>query len=135
MQKTMDNAVLAAKPGGVVIILAECEEGVGSPVLAETVRRLQKATAAETIDAIEADLRANFKIGAHKAFAITRLFRKARFILVTSLDQALCKELLFTDATTSAQAALDEAVKLVNKPDYKVMLMPTGSLTVPLYKG
>jgi len=129
MQKTMDNAVLAVKPGGVVVILSECEEGVGSPVLLETVRRLK------TIDAIEADLRRNFKIGAHKAFAVTRLFRKARFILVTGLDRNLCRELMFTDATTSAQEALDEAIKLVGKEDYTVTVMPTGSLTVPLLKN
>ena len=40
MQKTMDNAVLACREGGVVILLAECEEGSGSAVLEETCKRL-----------------------------------------------------------------------------------------------
>ena len=125
MQKTMDNAVLAVRPGGVVIILAECEEGAGNPVLQETCRRLK------TIDAIEADLREHFVIGAHKAYAITRLMRKARFILVTGLDPALAKDLLFEAAVKTVPEALALAEKLTCK-EASVTLMPAGSLTVPL---
>ena len=32
MQKTMDNVALAVRQGGVIILLAECEEGSGSKV-------------------------------------------------------------------------------------------------------
>ena len=125
MQKTMDNAVLAVKPGGVVIILAECEEGAGNPVLQETCKRLK------TIDAIEADLREHFVIGAHKAYAITRLMRKARFILVTGLEQSLAKDLLFAAAVKTVPEALALAEKMTGR-EARVTLMPAGSLTVPL---
>ncbi len=51
MQKTMDNAVLACREGGVVILLAECEEGSGSAVLEETCKRLG------SIEAIEKEIK------------------------------------------------------------------------------
>ena len=104
MQKTMDNAVLACRQGGVVILLAECEEGSGSAVLEETCKRLG------SIDAIEKEIKDRFVIGANKAYAVTRLFKKAHF------------------------EALAAAEKYVGK-DYSVVLMPTGSLTVPLVEG
>ena len=47
----MDNAVLACREGGVVILLAECEEGSGSAVLEETCRRLG------SVDAIEKEIK------------------------------------------------------------------------------
>ena len=50
MQKTMDNAMCAVREGGVVILLADCEEGSGSKVLEETFRRLK------TPEAIKAEL-------------------------------------------------------------------------------
>lgn len=128
MQKTMDNSVLACRPGGVVILLAECEEGSGSKVLEETCRRLK------TADAIEAELRKRFVIGANKAYAVTRLTKKAHFILVTGLDQQLAKEMLFTDAVSTVEEALVKAETIVGK-EYRVILMPTGSLTVPLAEG
>jgi nickel-dependent lactate racemase len=60
--------------------------------------------------------------------------KKARFILVTGLDRQLAKEMLFTGAVDTVEEALKRAEEYVGK-DYNVILMPTGSLTVPLYEG
>ena len=124
MQKTMDNAMCAVRKGGVVILFADCEEGSGSKVLEETFRRLK------TPKAIKCELEANFKIGANKAFAITRPISKAHFILVTRLDKTLAKDMLFTAAVDSFEEAYEVAKQYVgDKP--KTILMPEGSLTVP----
>lgn len=128
MQKTMDNAALAVRKGGVVILLAECEEGSGSKVLEETFRRLK------TPEAIEAELAGHFVIGANKAYAVSRLMTHAKFILVTALDRTLAKDMLFTAAVDSVEEALNKTETIVGK-EYSVILMPTGSLTVPLYAG
>ena len=74
----------------------------------------------------------NFVIGAHKAFAITRLMKKAKFILVSALDKNIARKLLF-----EAVDDVDEAIKLAEEyvgKDYKILLMPEGSLTVPVLK-
>ena len=126
LQKTMDNAWCAVKEGGVVIIIGECEEGSGSAALEKALQENPSP------DAIKAQLEKNFVIGAHKAFAITRLMKKAKFILVSALDKKIAKDLLFEAVDT-----VDEAIKLAEKSvgtDYKVVLMPQGSLTVPLLK-
>ena len=85
-------------------------------------------------EAIEAELRERFVIGANKAYAVTRLMKKAKFILVTALDKQLAKDMLFTAAVDEVDEALKLAEQYVGK-DYTMTLMPTGSLTVPLYKG
>ncbi len=128
MQKTMDNAVLAVREGGCVVLLAECEEGSGSAVLEQTCRRLKSP------EAIEADLSGHFVIGAHKAYAITRLMKKAHFILVTSLDRSLAHDLFFTAAVSSVDEALRIAEGIVGS-DSTVALMPAGGLTVPMYRA
>lgn len=126
LQKTMDNAWCAVREGGVVIILGECPEGSGSKALEDTCKRLGSA------DAIKAELEQNFVIGANKAFAITRLTKKARFILVTALDKELAKNLLF-EAVDTVEEAIEKAENLVgNNPKY--ILMPMASLTVPVLK-
>lgn len=124
MQKTMDNSVLAAKQGGVVILLADCEEGSGSAKLEETFQKLK------TPEAIEAELEKSFVIGANKAYAITRPMKKAKFILVTRLDRELAKSMHFTAAVSTVEEALAVAKQYVGeKPS--IILMPEGSLTVP----
>ena len=124
MQKTMENASCAVRKDGVVILLADCEEGSGSKVLEETFRRLK------TPAAIKAELEANFKIGANKAYAITRPIEKARYILVTSLDRQLAKDMLFTGAVDTVEEALEIAKQYVGETP-NMILMPEGSLTVP----
>lgn len=124
LQKTMDNAWCAVRKGGVVIILGECREGSGSAQY-EAMMKEHK-----TPEGIETALRANFQIGAHKAYAVTRLMKKAEFILVSSMEPELAKMLLFTPART-----IDEALKLAFAklgPKPSITLMPMGAITVPL---
>ncbi|MBO5659197.1 MAG: nickel-dependent lactate racemase [Duodenibacillus sp.] len=124
MQKTMDNACCAVRKDGVVILLADCEEGSGSKLLEETFRRLS------TPEAIKAELEQNFRIGANKAYAVARPISRARFILVTSLDRQMAKEMLFTAAVDTVEEALEIAKQYVGETP-SIVLMPEGSLTVP----
>jgi nickel-dependent lactate racemase len=123
MQKTMDNAWCAVREGGIVIILGECEEGSGSVMYEKTMRENPSP------EKIEAALRANFQVGAHKAYAVTRMMKRAEFILVSAMEAELAKTLLFTPAKT-----VEEALKMAYDklgPNPSIILMPQGSLTVP----
>jgi len=126
LQKTMDNAWCAVREGGVVIIIGECIEGSGSSLYEKTMEEYK------TPERIETELRANFQIGAHKAYAVTRLMKKAEFILVSSLDPELARKLLFTPAATMKEALQLAYGKL--KPRRSIIVMPMASLTVPLLK-
>ena len=126
LQKTMDNAWLAVRAGGVVIILGECVEGVGDDLYLEWMEKYK------TPERIEAEIRSNFVVGGHKAYAVTRLMKKAQFILVSGLDAALARTLLFTPARN-----VDEAMEIAFTklgPNPRIILMPQGSLTVPVIK-
>jgi nickel-dependent lactate racemase len=127
LQKTMDNAWLAVRQGGVVIILGECEEGVGDDLYLEWMKKYK------TPERIEAEIRAHFVVGGHKAYAVTRLMKRAQFILLSGLDPDLARTLLFTPAK-DMQQALQMAFAKVG-PNPRILLMPQGSLTVPIPKG
>lgn len=124
LQKTMDNAWCAVREGGVVIVIGECCEGSGSAQYEQTMRECR------TPERVEATLRANFEIGAHKAYAVTRLMKKAEFILVSGMDPEFSRMLLFTPAQTVEQALALAYEKLGPAPS--ITLMPMGALTVPL---
>jgi len=127
LQKTMDNAWLAVRESGVVIILGECVEGVGSD------QYLQWMQEYRTPERIKEKIRSNFVVGGHKAYAVTRLMKKAQFILISSLDPALARTLLFTPAKDMAEALQIAIAKVGKNP--RVILMPQGSLTVPIIKN
>ncbi|MDF2500296.1 MAG: larA 3 [Anaerosporomusa subterranea] len=123
MQKTMDNAWVAVRDGGVVILLGECIEGTGSATYEDWMREYQ------TPDRIAEMVKANFQIGAHKAYAVTRLMKKAEFILISAMEPEFAKMLLFTPAKDMEEALSMAFAKLGPKP--RIVLMPQGSLTVP----
>jgi nickel-dependent lactate racemase len=127
MQKTMDNAWVAVRDGGVVILLGECIEGTGSATYEDWMREYQ------TPDRIAEMVKANFQIGAHKAYAVTRLMKKAEFILVSAMEPEFAKLLLFTPAKDMEEALAIAFAKLGPKP--RIALMPQGSLTVPRIRG
>lgn len=126
LQKTMDHAWLAVREGGVVIILGECCEGVGSE------EYLQWMKEYKTPERIEEKIRSDFVVGGHKAYAVTRLMKKAQFILISGLEPALARTLLFTPAKNMNEALALAWDKVGPHP--RVILMPQGSLTVPIWK-
>ena len=126
LQKTMDNAWLAVRDGGVVVLLGECVEGAGSD------QYLQWMKEYKTPERIEEKIRANFVVGGHKAYAVTRLMKKAQFVLLSGLDPDLARTLLFTPARGMEEALRIAMGKVGPKP--RIILMPQGSLTVPLIK-
>ncbi|HWR44554.1 nickel-dependent lactate racemase [Sporomusa sp.] len=124
LQKTMDNAWCAVREGGVVIILGECAEGSGSAMYEQTMQNYR------TPEQVETAIRADFQIGAHKAYSVTRLMKKAQFILISSMAPELAQLLLFTPARDIEEALELAFTKLGSQPS--ITLMPMGSLTVPL---
>ena len=125
MQKTMDIARIAVKKGGAVILVAECREGSGNQKFEDTCRRLG------SYEAIVKELKEHFVMGANKASAVTRNMQKAPYFLVSALDPKLAKELMFAGCVTSIEEALALVRPIVGEHP-SVILMPEGSLTVPL---
>lgn len=126
MQKTMDNAWLAVREGGVIIMLGECIEGTGSALYEEWMKEYK------TPEKIEGMVRADFQIGGHKAYAVTRLMKKATYILLSGMKPDFVKTLLFQPAKDMDDALQQAYAKL--GPNPRILLMPQGSLTVPVIK-
>ncbi len=123
LHKTMIHGWHAVREGGMVIVVGECRDGSGS----ETYEKIMAEH--RTPQRVEAATRANFQVGAHKAYGVTSLMHKARFILVSEVEEGLAKMLGFIPAP-DLDAALDIACKeLGDSP--RTIVMPQGSFTFP----
>jgi nickel-dependent lactate racemase len=87
----------------------------------------------KTPEKIEEKTRCEFIVGGHKAYAVTRLMKKAQFILVSGLKPDLARILLFHPAKDMTEALQIAFAKLGPSPE--ILLMPQGSLTVPILKA
>jgi len=115
-QKALDAAVQAVKPGGTIIWVAECREGLGEETFANWI------LAAHCREDIERRFYEAFELGGHKAFAICRILDKADILMVSSLPEDLVKAMFVNPCQDLAQA-LDRA-RQKHGPEMSILLMP-----------
>ena len=125
-QKALDNAKHAVKKDGIIILTAACIEGLGESTFEKWM------TQAKEPDELIRRIRADFKLGGHKAAAIAMVMQSADVYLVSDLSPELVKSIFFRPFG-SAQQALDQAFCELGH-DSKVLLMPCGGSTLPLLK-
>lgn len=126
-QKALDNAKYAVRPGGTIILIGACGEGLGSAKFEEWLTKSPDAHS--MVERIGRD----FQLGGHKAAAIGMVLEFAAIDLVSEMDEEFVKK-IFLNPQPSAQAALDAAFAKYG-PDATVLVMPFGGSTLPIPEG
>ena len=122
-QKALDNGRHIVRPGGVLLLVAECPEGLGHHTFEEWMRD------PGGLDGILARIRREFVIGGHKAAAVAMAMKQAAVYLVSSLPQELARALHFVPFTDLG-AAMAAALGAVG-PDPFVAVLPEGGSVLP----
>ncbi len=122
-QKALDNAVHAVRPGGVIVWVAECREGLGSDTFASW---LQEAYSA---DGVLERIGREFVLGGHKAAAIASVLKKARVYFVSSLPAEALGQvgLVPFDDLDRAMAVAYE----MTGSDSRILVLPYGDSVLP----
>ena len=81
--KTIDNSYRAVVPGGKLILVAECREGIGDPYFEDWMNRYASYEAAEEA------IKTNFVLGGHKAFYMRKAMNRVRLSIVSELDSGV----------------------------------------------
>lgn len=126
-QKALENAKYAVRDGGVIILIASCQDGLGEEVFERWM--LKADTPKSMIDEIQK----NFVLGGHKAAAIGMVLKKAKIYLVSSLPDEVVVD-IFMKPFKSADEALKSAFEETGY-DAKVIFMPYGGATLPVYES
>jgi len=128
-QKALDNGKLALEDDGVIIVVSKCRDGVGDDQFLELLGRAD--TPKEILNILDEE----YKLGYHKAAKMAQIGIRAEMWAVTGLNDDIIKKAQLKPFP-SIQKAVDEAIKLIKskgkKP--KIVVMPFGSLTIPLVK-
>lgn len=122
--KPMNNAVGAIKRdmGSVMIVVAECREGIGSE---DTRRMLYDFDNAHDR---EVYTRANYTIGLNVAYFLTQYAEDFNVIIVSSLDPEIFQKTKIHTAK-DVNEAIELAKKLTGKEHFEAYLMPYGAST------
>ncbi|MDZ7261534.1 MAG: hypothetical protein ONB05_05450, partial [candidate division KSB1 bacterium] len=123
--KAIQHGFYALKPGGTLIILAQCPEGIGSESFLEWFDYPDIKTTHQA-------LLENFKINGNTALSLRQKTSQAHLILVSDLNPHVVQKMGMMAARTMEEA-YHQALKFLPK-DYQIIVIPNGSLTVPWLK-
>ncbi len=87
-QKAITNASMITKPGGTILLIAECKEGVGSNLFLDFMSGITSPD-----QALEKFSKIPFQICPHKAFKLAKQAKNFRIHLVSSMQDDLVKQL------------------------------------------
>lgn len=124
--KTLDNVTRAVKPGGVIVLFAECREGMGNEDFARIFSDFTN-----NADRY-AYLKEHCTIGGLMGFGIALWAERYKIVLYSSM----APELVGTAGIISA-ASPEKALKLgfeLSGENPDVVIMPHGSVTFPIQK-
>jgi nickel-dependent lactate racemase len=127
-QKALDFAVCAVKEGGIVILVAECREGIGDPMFEAWLRQ------AECPAGLLRRIREEFVLGGDKAAAVASVLSKTPIYLVSALPQETVRECWRMPGLhhfRSVDAALGAALARQGQ-DARITIMPDGNSTLPV---
>lgn len=121
--KALINAKEAVKIGGVIILLAECIEGIGG----EEVRRMIEEFTDN--DSREMALRECFSIAKYTGYLIAEIAEDYNVILISTINPILLENANIKAATNLAEA-MSMAMQLKGM-DARIYCMPYGASTLP----
>ncbi len=126
--KTMDNAVHAAAPGGISVILSEC------PDIREPLEYF-KWFDHPTIEAHDHALRANYTIAGWCALITREYCRKSPTIMLTRPENAELARRAGLIPAATIDEALTTAFAMCAKKSPTITVMPQGANTLPRMQG
>jgi nickel-dependent lactate racemase len=122
-QKALDNAAAAVRPGGVIVWVAECPEGLGNATL-------EKWLIGSSADEILARIQQDFVLGGHKAAAIARVLKQAAVLLVSALPPEVVSSAGMRPFT-SLDEAMQAAQEIIGPGEVSIAVMPEGAAVIP----
>ncbi len=123
-QKGLENAKLALKKDGIIILVAQCRDSIGSETFANLLKSCE--TPEQTLEKIKE----TYVLGYHKAGKIAEITTWAQIWAVTDIEPEKLPDLFMTPFD-SVQSAVDKAIEQKGQ-NADILFLMDGGLTVPM---
>ncbi|MFP4662297.1 MAG: nickel-dependent lactate racemase [Halanaerobiales bacterium] len=119
-QKALENASYCVKDGGMILLVAECKEGLGEDVFEKWLNE------APTPQYLEEKIQSVFELGGHKAYAVARVAANCSIFLYSTLEDSIARKAFMTPVES-----INEFVSKYLDDEKLVYILPHGANTVP----
>jgi nickel-dependent lactate racemase len=127
-QKAMTHASHLLKPGGIILLAAACEEGIGSQGYADFMQGVNSVG-----QVFEKFNQQGFAVGPHKAILMARIVNEHPVLLMSTLPPSKVRQLLLTPVS-SIDEGLEQALSL-NPAIHSIAILPFAVSTIPFVQS
>ncbi|WP_088188188.1 nickel-dependent lactate racemase [Desulfosporosinus sp. FKA] len=124
--KALDNASYAVKEGGVIVLVSECSDGIGSQPFEEFFKH-------GNVEEMSSKLQQDFLMPGFVSLRTASICRKTPVILISSLPEVVVRRMKMLPAS-SLETAWQRAAELLGKQPKSVYVMPHGGNTFPILR-
>jgi nickel-dependent lactate racemase len=121
-QKALDNANLAVKDGGTIILVGSCSEGYGEDTFECWLK--ESSSPKDLLDRLKRE----FALGGHKAAGLAKVVERVNVIMISDMSKAAVEGLYFSYA---AKDELQAVVDRVARRSESVLIIPQGGSILP----
>jgi nickel-dependent lactate racemase len=125
--KALEHGRRALKPGGILILVAQCPAGIGNDRFYQILRRATSPADVSTL------ITGAYHLGDHKAGKIAALAQEVRLWGVTDLDPTIMRK-AFIKPCADLQKALDAAIA-EQGPNAQCLFLMNAGMLVPIIKN
>lgn len=122
--KALDNATYAVKEGGIIILVSECSDGIGSQPFQDYFKYGE-------VEDMSARLHADFTMPGFVSLRTASICRKTPVILISSLPEDVVKLVKMVPAHSPAEA-WQLATQMLGHQPKSIYVMPHGGNTFPI---
>lgn len=124
-QKALSTAEVLVKPGGTIILVAECRNGFGEGVFRDWL--VEAKTPEEVIERFRLE---GFNVGSNKAFMVARALTKARIIIVSHYLSSEELRSMHLEGAQNLEEAF--ALALPGGVQRSIMVLPRAVTMIPV---
>jgi nickel-dependent lactate racemase len=124
--KVINNVIPVVKPGGVIVLVMQCAQGVGNDAFCELLSD-------RTVDDLLRTPEHMIAIGGHRAYQTARLLRDYTIIVVSDLKEKVLSNMKF-NVVSDISAALQQVKTRIGN-DFTCYVVPDGHAVMPVMNG
>lgn len=122
--KALDNATYAVREGGVIVLISECSDGIGS-------RPFEEFFEYGDVEGMSAKLHQDFTMPGFVSLRTASICRKTPVILISALPEEVVRRMKMIPAP-SLEKAWQLASQILGRQPESIYLMPHGGNTFPI---
>ncbi|MBL7118091.1 MAG: nickel-dependent lactate racemase [Candidatus Syntrophoarchaeum sp.] len=127
--KAVENCYRAVVPGGKLILIAECREGIGDAYFEEWMNEYASYEEAEEA------IKTNFVLGGHKAFYMRKTMKRVRLSIVSELNTHILNRWGINAYNSVWEAVEEEKMNIKDKVKIGIVKKGLDTLLVPTIKN